>query len=595
MGDSIIDNKRLLTLVKYYIFPLVLIPLIFFGAYFTYMKIDSYQDSRDKIATGMLNGMSAVFQSYNDSVSEILTTYSQLDVFKKERLNDLDRILINDLIIEYSKSSSLQDIAFGTANGEMFTPHAAALPAEYDPRYRPWYMEASRVGGTIVISSPYRDARDPSVWSLSYAVQVVSEEGVPTGVLGTDLKLKGIEAYFNNYFNNFDGRIIILDKNSNIILEKEEGRFALSNKQGIAFEFIQSDGVNIDILYENQEYRMDKTRIDKMGWSVVLLTPKVEIINEIIILILPLLLVFVISLLMINRLFAVVKRSLLYPLERFSEQLDEVGLGEYPNEVFLNYAIPKELHVIRAAVNRMIARIHRQTSTLQEQKEEISGQYEEINALYEETTAMNESLNDLVDEIQENYKRTIYSLSSAIEANDAYTKGHCDRVKEFVLKLGLALELNESDLKTLETAAILHDIGKVGVPSEILNKPTLLTEEEYMVVKGHPAIGAQILKDIPYLRTVAKIIEQHHEWVDGNGYPFGLIEQEIHPYAQILCIADAFDAMTSQRPYRKKALSLEEAIVELKRSSGTQFSQRKVDLFIETLQNEKNQSIELTK
>ncbi len=199
---------------------------------------------------------------------------------------------------------------------------------------------------------------------------------------------------------------------------------------------------------------------------------------------------------------------------------------------------------------------------------------------------MNDSLNDLLDEVQENYQRTIYSLSSAIEANDAYTKGHCDRVKEYSLKLAKALELNESELKTIENAAILHDIGKVGVATEILNKPSQLTEEEYKIIKGHPAIGAQILKDIPYLQTVAKIIEQHHERVDGKGYPFGLVEQEIHPYAQILCIADAFDAMTSQRPYRKKAFSIEEAIVELKLSAGHQFSQRKVDTFIEILQKE---------
>jgi len=584
---TIINNKRIITLVRITIIPLVIIPLLIFSGYFTYLKIDDYNDSTDQLAQATLNGLSSLFENVNTSVTEVLLTYSEVEAFRKLELTDKDREAIRTLVYAYSEHSTLQDIAFGTVNGEMFTPNEPHLPADYDPRFRPWYMEASRLSGQVVLSPPYRDARDPSNWTLSYALQVTNDQGVPTGVLGTDLKLKGIEDYFNQYFSEFDGRIVVLDANSNTIIEKENGIFSLSNKKGIAFEFVGEDGIGLDVVYESINYRMDKATVDSMDWCIVLLTPKDVIFNDIVNLLLPLLVVLLIVLIFIQWLFRLTRRTIIGPLEEFSQQIEAISIDGDHESIDFDGAIPKEFHVIQDTINGMLKRIGHQTVVLQTQKEEINGQYEEINALYEETTAMNDSLNDLVNELQESYRATIYALSSAIEANDAYTKGHCDRVKEFAIRLGEAWGLSESELITLEYAAILHDVGKVGIPSEILNKPVKLTEEEYKVVQGHPAIGGQILSEIPYLQLVAKIVEQHHEWANGQGYPYGLKENEIHDYAQILCITDAYDAMTSQRPYRKNAMTMDEAIDELKASSGTQFSQRKVETFIEILQNEK--------
>ncbi len=587
---KIINNKRIITLVRITIIPLVVIPLLIFSSYFTYLKVNDYNDSRDQLARATLNGLASIFENVNTSITEVLLTYSEFGAFRKMELTDKDREDIRALVYAYSGHSTLQDIAFGTVNGEMFTPNEPYLPADYDPRFRPWYMEASRLSGQVVLSPPYRDARDPSNWTLSYALQVTNDQGMPTGVLGTDLKLKGIEEYFNQYFSAFDGRIVVLDANSNIVIEKEDGIFSLSNKKGIAFEFVGSDGINHDVVYESINYRMDKATVESMGWCIVLLTPKDVIFNDMVKLLLPLFVVLIIVLVFIQWLFRQTRRTIIGPLEEFSQQFEGISIdGDYESIDFKE-SIPMEFHVIQDTVNDMLKRISHQTLVLQEQKEEINGQYEEINALYEETTAMNDSLNDLVNELQESYRATIYALSSAIEANDAYTKGHCDRVKEYAIKLGDAWGLSESELITLEYAAILHDVGKVGIPSVILNKPVKLSEEEYKIVQGHPTIGGQILNEIPYLKLVAKIVEQHHEWANGQGYPYGLKENEIHDYAQILCITDAYDAMTSERPYRKNAMTMDEAIDELKASSGTQFSQRKVETFIKILQNEKKRS-----
>lgn len=568
---------------------MVIIPLLLFGSYVTYLKVQAYHESRSELAMSTLNGMSSIFESMNDSIYEVLITFSKVDAFQKKDLSQADRKLIETLMVEYSVGSQLQDIAFGTVNGEMFTPNKPFLPDDYDPRYRPWYMDAARLSGQVIISPPYRDARNPSNWTISYALQVLDDTGEPTGVLGTDLKLKGIEESFNKYFSHFEGRIIILDSNSNIIIEKKEGAFELSTKTGIAFDLIRPDAIGEVIDYDNTSYYMDKKTIADMNWCVVLLTPRDKIFNDIVNLLMPLMGVLILVLFIMHRMTRTMHSALIEPLEEFSKRIDGVDIDESGIDLSFDKPVPKEINVINGAVNRMIERINSQSIVLQEQKQEIHGQYEEINALYEETTAMNDSLNDLVDQLQDSYRTTIYSLSSAIEANDTYTKGHCDRVKEYALEMGEEIGLNESELLTLEYAAILHDVGKVGVPTDILNKQSRLTEEEYEIIKKHPAIGAQILKDIPYLQSVCTVIEQHHERVDGKGYPKGLKEHEIHPYALILCIADAYDAMTSIRPYRDEAMPKDQAVAELKRNAGTQFSQRMVDAFIEIIQKEEKE------
>jgi len=135
------------------------------------------------------------------------------------------------------------------------------------------------------------------------------------------------------------------------------------------------------------------------------------------------------------------------------------------------------------------------------------------------------------------------------------------------------------DLVVLEYAALLHDVGKIGIPSSILNKPTRLSEEEFDIIKTHPTIGYEILKDIEFLKRSALIIYQHHERIDGKGYPRGLTKDELDILTRIITVTDAYDAMTSARPYRKEPLSHKEAMEILIEGSGTQFDGDIVDAF----------------
>lgn len=558
------------------------------GIYVTYLKIENYHDTRNQISLTTLNGISSVFERTNSSISEVLLTFRDVEVFKKKVLTEEDKKEIRTLIYGYCNNSDLQDIAFGSAQGEMFTPNESLLPKGYDPRVRPWYIDASNSDGKIVISPPYLDVKGSDLWTLSYSIQVNDEKGAITGVLGTDLKLSGMEANFNKYFNQFRGRVIVLDANNNVIIEKENDKFSLSNKKGITAEFKQGDGLNIPIRYEGKKYRMDKSTIPMMNWTIILLTPSAKATKALVILLAPIFVLFFSAIVFMEVFFTKIKHSVINPLESVSKQIDEINVDVFQENLSFDFSIPFEMHVIKDAINRMLERIRIQTKRLYDQRKEINGQYEEIEALYEETTAMNTSLTELVDQVQDNYQTTIYALSSAIEANDAYTKGHCDRVKEYALKLGERMGLTISELQLLEYAAILHDIGKVGIPSEILHKPEKLTNEEYQIICKHPMVGSEILKNVPYLEEVRTIIEQHHERVDGKGYPNKLVEKDIHPFAQILCITDSFDAMTTERPYRIDKMTNIEAIEELRRCAGTQFSAEKVLVFIEILQEEEN-------
>jgi HD-GYP domain-containing protein (c-di-GMP phosphodiesterase class II) len=188
----------------------------------------------------------------------------------------------------------------------------------------------------------------------------------------------------------------------------------------------------------------------------------------------------------------------------------------------------------------------------------------------------------LYESVKTNYFATIQSLVNALEASDRFTKGHSERVKLLSVELGKYIGLDFKEIELLEHAAILHDIGKIGIDNFILQKQGKLTSKEYSLIKTHPLIGDDILGPIGTLEDVRKTIIQHHERYDGNGYPYGLRGDEISLKAKILSVVDTFDAMMTDRPYRK-ALSLRAIKDELKANAGTQFDPYVVGAFVDML------------
>jgi len=185
----------------------------------------------------------------------------------------------------------------------------------------------------------------------------------------------------------------------------------------------------------------------------------------------------------------------------------------------------------------------------------------------------------LYEGLYENMLSTLNSMAKILDARDPHTSQHSTRVTSLSMAMGKALGLDEDDLDVLYIAASLHDIGKVGIPDHILLKPDGLTNEEFAVIKKHPDIGADILKPIPPMAKETEIIRHHHERYDGRGYPAGLKGKEIPYLSRIISLADSFDAMTSDRPYRD-GMSIEKAVEEIERCKGSQFDPELAEIFI---------------
>ena len=194
----------------------------------------------------------------------------------------------------------------------------------------------------------------------------------------------------------------------------------------------------------------------------------------------------------------------------------------------------------------------------------------------------NDELKRTYDELRKTYLDTIEALRLTVDAKDEYTRGHSDRVAYFACKAGKTMNLTETELETLRIGGLFHDIGKISTSDEILRKTDMLSGQEYEIIKQHPLKGAHILSAVSMFEDAVPLIQYHHEWFDGSGYPFGLKGEEIPLLGRILSVADAFDAMTSTRHYRLK-LNLENAKEQLIKGSGTQFDKQVVDVFIRVI------------
>ncbi|MCA1614821.1 MAG: response regulator [Acidobacteria bacterium] len=228
---------------------------------------------------------------------------------------------------------------------------------------------------------------------------------------------------------------------------------------------------------------------------------------------------------------------------------------------------PFDLHHVEAAVSRAL-----EHHFLRAEKRRYETYLEEMVA--QRTQELDGALHSLGDA----YRTTLKALTAALETRDLETHGHSERVVNFSLRLGQGLGLGEEQMRSLEFGSLLHDIGKIGVPDAILRKPAKLSEEEWVRMREHPLHGQKILRGIEFLEGASRVVAQHHERWDGSGYPLGLRGEVIDLNARIFAVADAFDAITSDRVYRA-GRSYDEALAELDEHAGRQFDPRVVEAF----------------
>jgi response regulator RpfG family c-di-GMP phosphodiesterase len=228
---------------------------------------------------------------------------------------------------------------------------------------------------------------------------------------------------------------------------------------------------------------------------------------------------------------------------------------------------PFDLRQVEAVVRRAIEHFE-----LRNAKRRYENHLEE---LVEQRT---EQLDRALDSLEDAYRSTLKALTAALETRDSETHGHSQRVVTFSLRLGRELNLAQNQMRALEFGSMLHDIGKIGVPDAILRKPAKLSEEEWISMRQHPTHGQMILGGIEFLEGAARVVAQHHEKWDGTGYPLGLKSEEIDLNARIFMVADAFDAMISDRVYRA-GRPYNEAAEELDRCAGSHFDPQIVEAF----------------
>ncbi len=231
----------------------------------------------------------------------------------------------------------------------------------------------------------------------------------------------------------------------------------------------------------------------------------------------------------------------------------------------LAFAVPPVM--MRLAMKQYVDRTTRSVAMLKRKNEQLLKANREILAMSER--------------LRETYDATLEALAAALDARDSETGGHSGRVTVYTMDMARELGVIEdsADWLDIERASLLHDVGKIGVSDAILNKPGPLTSEEWQQMRKHPAIGYEMLKDVKFLSIAAGIVYAHHERYDGKGYPTGLKGEDVPLGARIFAVADAFDAMTSNRPYRR-ALSVDKACEEITNNSGTQFDPNVVEAFL---------------
>jgi cyclic di-GMP phosphodiesterase len=249
-------------------------------------------------------------------------------------------------------------------------------------------------------------------------------------------------------------------------------------------------------------------------------------------------------------------------MQTMESAIDALRLGAF------DYVMkPFDLRQVEAVVKRALDH-----QDLIVAKQRYEDHLEEL--VEQRTQELDQALNSLEDA----YRSTLKALTAALETRDLETHGHSERVVSYSMRLGREYGLDSQTLKSLEFGSLLHDIGKIGVPDLILRKPAKLTDDEWVLMRQHPVHGQQILRGIAFLEGAARVVAQHHEKWDGSGYPLGLKGDEIDICARIFSVADAFDAITSNRVYRK-GKPYQAAADELDEWAGKQFDPKVVEAF----------------
>jgi HD-GYP domain-containing protein (c-di-GMP phosphodiesterase class II) len=462
-------------------------------------------------------------------------------------------------------------------DGSIFiAPLDPSMPLDYDCRARGWYQEAVERRGQVVWSEPYLDAGDSGKIVQTVSKTVYRGEEL-VGVIGVDITLDKFTEIIKSLALSRASQIYLL-KDDNQVLAHSGAE--ITDKDYEILSLMQSGMPTQIVSYGQDQFVASVAPLRVEGWRLVAINKTSisaelgRIRTQIVIVVLAMLLAsLLIAVLLAN--------NILQPLKVLRGAADQVSSGNFAVRTKLQSV--DEFGLLSVSFDRMLDQIQQLLTESRRHAEELEGKNLEIEGYSKHVLAMNEQLEMLLEELQENYLTTVRVLANAIEASDEYTRGHCDRVGRIAMQIAERSDLTETQQSKLEFACVLHDVGKIGISERILNKPGRLTAEEYEIIKRHPSIGYEMIREVPFLREAAEILLQHHERIDGKGYPSGLSGRQIRPEARIIAVADSYDAMSTARVYRQGVLSEAEIRRELLESRGTQLDPQYVDILLDIL------------
>ena len=421
-------------------------------------------------------------------------------------------------------------------------PVDETMPLDYDARSRDWYKGTANKHGEIFWTEPYIDAGD-SGKLLQTVSKAVYKDNKLRGVVGLDIELEKFTEIIEGLSYSKQSNIFLLNEKLEVLASNENAPENLSiyAKKAVSGE---QELFTLDKI----QYVSTYVPISINNWKLVALTQTNlnEELNSIrdrilTIVLLTILLGIIMSL--------ILSRNLLKPLRSLILTTEKVSDGDF--KVRSTITSNDEFSVLSMSFNSML-----------------------------------DDIENLIAQRDENYIKTVTVLANAIEASDEYTRGHCDRVGDIALQIANKLNLTSKQKNDLRFACILHDVGKIGISDRILNKPGSLTDAEYEIIKKHPEIGFEIIKEIDFLEEPANIMLEHHERIDGRGYPQGLKDEDIRIEAKILAVADTYDSISSARVYRDRIFTKDEIREELLKSIGTQLDEEVVIALLEILEDD---------
>lgn len=543
----------------------------------------------------------AEFQRFEQS-TEMLTRYVDTEIGHIiNQLNDANNYYELSLMTASSIKEERDNMISGLLRYEQFTKSLFLIKSPKTNRIVEYY--SLKNDNSLKINAPdfdvaevlsqynnmdiyntqflYFDQRTKKLFNITKLYQVTTDEEILLGIeVDSDVISQFIDQSDSDTFGNLglaaeDGTII-LHSNKALIGKKismlsvgndlaEEVTEAISNNK--RFKRTVNGPLNDFEIVSNDKftfmYLPIKIESHDTTWGVIV-DINDQILKESSINIAKTIIVGgLLTLLILVLLIKFIVKHALKPIDSIMDVMKDVENGDLNSRTSI--ASCNEMEIIGTQLNDLLDHMIDDRQSIVKQKNEIEELLIEVENLMQE--------NDRI------YYETIKSLAKTIDAKDPYTGGHCDRVTEYSLFIGKEMALSSEDLSSLTYGAMLHDIGKIGISESIITKPGRLTDEEFDTVKTHPEKGFEILKDIHFLKDARLGVLHHHERYDGHGYPHGLKGRETDLKARIISIADAFDAMTSDRSYRK-ALTIEQATEELVNNKGIQFDPDMVDLLV---------------